>query len=130
MTEWHVGQKVWFSPGHRRRGASQDREVEITKLGRKYAYVNVIEHGKDVGFDMRTGRQKGDPNSSWLGHFITMERHLNQERERAVLGALSSRHDLVYKTARFRHEPTRHSLDTLELVLEVLDRGVASADDL
>ena len=46
-----VGQKLWLVPGSRH---SEPREVTVTKVGRKWAYIDGYYHSRNTRVDMET----------------------------------------------------------------------------
>jgi len=58
MSEYKVGQKLWYVPSDSRRGPG--REVTISAIGRKWA---VLDNGV-YRFDINTGRVDGGQYSS------------------------------------------------------------------
>lgn len=106
MTNFHVGQTVILE---RRsyRGPSKCEETTITRVGRKYAYIEFW--GREYQFNLETGVEAGDRGLP--DRIYTPEMKAAQDRRHAAQEALRN------VGVRFDHGIERHlSTETLEAI--------------
>ena len=109
-TDWTIGQTVILrEPTYR----SEPREVEatITRIGRKYVYVNTPGSWAERGFHKDDGREQGDGN--YRGRIFTEESLKEHKRREAVMGELrEATRDYLWHN--------RLSTDAAEQILSIL----------
>lgn len=102
-----------------RRFDPTDREVEVTRIGRKWGYASEVEGFRgEVKFDLATGYEDSGQYSSHR-RVLTAEMDADEKRRDAALSAMKG-HEL-----RFEYGGARKvSTEALERIVAILDEGV------
>jgi hypothetical protein len=112
MAGFTAGQVVVLVPSENQRG-STPTEVTISRVGRKYAYVE--QYRREIPFDIETGNERTDyPGSAQS--IRTPERHARIVRQQAATERLRELDVIPNRSSRFIH-----SVEKLEAMVALLE---------